>query len=117
MGGYIVGGVPAHGAEFQDVKIGLALAHAALAEKHRSRGIELDPQCHQCHGDGQHKDGSQRKDNIQQTLDIVAIHRGHSSFTVGLRSLRACASSALESSAVLPLAATTVWSAQTRRLG
>ena len=49
MRGNVVRGVAAHRAELQDVKVRFALADAALLEKDRPRGVELDPQRDQPH--------------------------------------------------------------------
>ena len=42
VGGHIVGGVDAHGAELEDIEMLFVDAHPLLPEKDRSRGIDLD---------------------------------------------------------------------------
>ena len=52
-----------------------ALADAALLEKDRPRGVELDPQRDQPHRNCKNDRGCQRKDNVQQALAVTLVHK------------------------------------------
>ena len=74
VGGHIVGRIPAHGAELEDIKVLFPPPYTALFEENRTGRITLDPDGNDPHGDGQHNDSHQRKDKVQQTFDIALIH-------------------------------------------
>ena len=76
MGGHVVGGVDAHGAEFQDVEIALMDAHPLLLEEHRPRRVQLDGKAEQKQQRRQHQQPAGRQYHGQQPLDSFLIHDG-----------------------------------------
>lgn len=76
MGGHVVGGVDAHGAEFQDVEIALMDAHPLLLEEHRPRRVQLDGKAEQKQQRRQHQQPAGRQHHVQQPLDSFLIHDG-----------------------------------------
>ena len=74
MGGHVLGGVDAHGPEFQNVKMALALAHALLLEQHGTRGIDFNGNAQQNQQPAQADQSQQGQHNGQQPLEKVLIH-------------------------------------------
>ena len=74
VGGHIVGGVDAHGAELEDIEMLFVDAHPLLPEKDRSRGIDLDGKAEDEQQRREHDHAAEGQNDRQQPLDAVSIH-------------------------------------------
>ena len=75
MRGHIPGGVDAHGAEFQNIKMTFAQTHPLLAEEHGAGGIQLDGDAQQDQQPAQGQDAHQTQHNRQGSFDTITIHK------------------------------------------
>ena len=82
VGGHIVGGVDAHGAELEDIEMLFVNTHPLLPEKDRPRGIDLDGKAEDEQQRREHDHAAEGQNDRQQPLDAVSIHGRSSLFRV-----------------------------------